>query len=130
MPSRVISDSQRQVALQFEAGLAATHRSLKDVVAAGVYRRGLKVMAAELDMAPGNLSVALGDSGERKFGLDELDRYLQVTGDRTPIYYLVERYLGDAVAARDQALERVEQMLRTLPAALADAGIAAAKRGR
>lgn len=130
MSSRVISDSQRQVSLQFEVGLSSVHRSLKDVVAAGVYRRGLKVMASDLDMAPGNLSVALSDDGTRKFGVDELERYIQVTGDKTPIYYLVDRYLGDAAAARDEALSRVEQLLNTLPGALAAAGLSHGKGRR
>ncbi len=123
MTSRVIGDSQRQVSLQLEAGLADRHRSLKDVVAAGVYHRGLKRMAAELDLAPGNLSVALGDSGERKFSLDEMERYIQVTGDKTPIFYLVDRYLGDEPAARDDALAKVQSMLAELPNMMAAAGI-------
>lgn len=123
MPSRVISDSQRQVSLQLEVGLSERHRSLKDAVAAGVYHRGLKRMAAELDLAPGNLSVALGDSGERKFSLDELERYIQVTGDKTPIFYLIDRYLGDEAAARDDALAKVQAMLADLPGMMAAAGI-------
>jgi len=123
MASRLLGDSQRQVSLQFEPGLLQRHRSLKDVIAAGVYRRGLKTSAADLDLAPGNLSVALSDEGTRKFGVDELERYIQATGDKTPIYYLVEKYLGDASAARDEALSRVEQLLATLPEALVAAGL-------
>jgi hypothetical protein len=124
MASGVITDSQRQVSLQLEAGLVERHRSLKDVIASGVYKRGLKAMAAELDVAPGNLSVALGDSGERKFGVDELERYIASTGDLAPIHYLVLKYIGaDAGAAQAAAVRQVQELLTTLPALLASAGL-------
>ena len=109
MPSPVISD-----------------RSLRDCVASGVYRRGLKVVAADLDVSPGNLSVALSDDPHRKFSVDELERYVQVTGDKTPIYYLVARYLGDEAASRDAALAHVQGLLEQLPQLLAAAGVGGA----
>ncbi len=102
------------------------HRSVRDVVAQGVYRRGLKAMAADLDETPGNLSVQLSDDPVRKFGVDQLERYIQVTGDKTPIYYLIARYLGDEAAARDQALSQVADLLQTLPQVLAAAGLSPA----
>lgn len=74
-------------------------------------------------MAPGNLSVALSDDTQRKFGVDELETYIQKTGDLTPVYYLVERYLGDQAAARDQMLNDLLSLVNDLPAKLAAAGI-------
>lgn len=124
--SPVISGDRRQLTLELEPGLTDRFRNVRDVVAQGVYSRGLKRIAGDLDMAPGNLSVALGDEGQRKFGVDELERYVQVTGDLTPIYYLVERYLGDQGAARAEALDRVMQIARqleSLPEMLANAGL-------
>lgn len=97
----------------------------------GVYRRGLKTVAADLDLSPGNLSVALSDDPHRKFSVDELERYIQTTGDRSPIYWLVAKYLGDEAAAREQALGQVAELLQNLPAMLAAAGIAGStRRGR
>lgn len=124
--SPVIAPDRRQLTLELEPGLTQRYRCARDAVAQGVYRRGLKVTAADLDMAPGNLSVALGDDGVRHFSLDAFERYLQVTGDLTPLYYLVERYLGDQGAARAEALERVMRMaeqIEQLPALLAAAGV-------
>lgn len=124
--SPVIAPDRRQLTLELEPGLTQRFRCARDAVAQGVYRRGLKVTAADLDLAPGNLSVALGDDGQRKFGLDEFERYLQVTGDLTPLYYLVERYLGDQGAARAEALDQLMRMaehLEHLPALLAAAGV-------
>lgn len=129
--SPVISPDRRQLTLELEPGLTHRYRCARDAVAQGVYRRGLKVTAADLDMAPGNLSVALGDDGIRHLSLDTFERYLQVTGDMTPLYYLIERYLGDQGAARAEALDqvaRVMEQLRDLPAMLAAAGLD--KKGR
>jgi hypothetical protein len=116
--------------LQFDESLLSAHRSLRDCVAAGVYRRGLKTVAADLDLSPGNLSVALSDDPHRKFGVDDLERYIQSTGDKSPVYYLVAKYLGDESAARDQALGQVQELLQNLPAMLSAAGLSAAARGR
>lgn len=123
--SAVISDSpgSKQLTLQFEPGLTQRYRNVRDAVAQGVYQRGLKKIAGDLDLAPGNLSVALGDDGQRKFGVDDLERYVQVTGDLTPVYYLVERYLGDQGAARDQAIAQVLDVMKSLPNLISAAGL-------
>ncbi len=121
--SPVIGDSQRQMTLQLDAALTERFSSLLECLAAGVYRRGLKRTAADLDLAPGNLSVALAGDGARHFGVDHLERYVAVTGDKTPIYYLVAKYLGGEAAAGEQALATVLALLQELPAQLAAAGL-------
>lgn len=129
--SAVLSPDRRQLTLELEPGLTQRFRNVRDAVAQGVYQRGLKRVAAELDMAPGNLSVALSDDGVRHLSVDALERYVQTTGDLTPICYLVERYLGDQGAARQEALDRVMRMaeqLERLPDLLAAAGVT--KRGK
>lgn len=88
-----------------------------------MYQRGLKSVAGDLDISPGNLSVALSDDPHRKLGVDEFERYIQTTGDKTPIYWLIARYLGDDAAARDHALEQVAGLLQNLPALLHAAGL-------
>lgn len=113
--------------LQLDPHLVGAHRSLRDCVASGVYRRGLKSVAADLDLAPGNLSVALSDDPHRKFSVDDLEHYIKTTGDKSPIYYLVAKYLGDEAAARDQALGQVAELLRSLPAMMAAAGLPVTK---
>lgn len=123
MPSPVITEHRKQMTLELDESLVGAHRSLRDCIAQGVYRRGLKAVAADLDLSPGNLSVALSDDPHRKFSVDDLERYIQTTGDKTPLYYLCAKYLGDEAAARDQALGQVAAMLQQLPAMLAAAGI-------
>ena len=76
-----IADSQLQMTLDLDADLTDRFRSVKECVAAGVYRRGLKRVAGDLDVSPGNLSVQLSGDGQRHFDTDLLERYIaQVTG--------------------------------------------------
>lgn len=123
-----IGDSQIQMTLDLDTHLTERFRSVKEAMAAGIYRRGLKRCAADLDVAPGNLSVMLSGDGQRHLDVDLLERYVEQTGDRTPIYYLVAKHCGDSSAARDEAVERVQAMLAELPQLLASVG-AKGKRG-
>lgn len=117
------SDSQNvQMTLDLEGDLTARFRSAKEAMAAGVYRRGLKRVAADLDVAPGNLSVMLSGDGQRHLDVDLLERYVETTGDITPILFLVAKHCGDRQASRDEALERVQSILSELPGLLAAAG--------
>ena len=122
-----INDYQRgnplQLTLDLEANLTERFRSVKECVAAGTYRRGLKRVAADLDVAPGNLSVQLAGDGQRHFDTDLLERYIETTGDKTPIYFLVAKYCGDQSVERDEALERVQEQLHELVRSLDQAGI-------
>jgi len=125
-----IGDSQIQMTLDLDTHLTERFRSAKEAMAAGVYRRGLKRCAADLDVAPGNLSVMLSGDGQRHLDVDLLERYVEQTGDRTPIYYLVAKHCGDSSAARDEAVERVQAMLAELPQLLASVGAKGKRGGR
>lgn len=125
-----INDSQIQMTLDLDTHLTERFRSAKEAMAAGVYRRGLKRCAADLDVAPGNLSVMLSGDGQRHLDVDLLERYVETTGDRTPIYYLVAKHCGDSSAARDEAVERVQAMLAELPQLLASVGARGKRGGR
>lgn len=125
--------SHAQLTLQLEPGLSVRHRSLRACVAAGVYATGLDRVAVKIDMSPSKLSEKLsGGTGDRKrdIGLDELERYLDSTSDRTPILYLIDKYMSDPRARQVEALARVEALLAELPGALNAAGMANLSRGR
>ena len=125
-----INDSQIQMTLDLDTHLTERFRSAKEAMAAGVYRRGLKRCAADLDVAPGNLSVMLSGDGQRHLDVDLLERYVETTGDRTPIYYLVAKHCGDSSATRDETVERVQAMLAELPQLLASVGAKSKRGGR
>lgn len=105
-----------QMTLELEPGLTDRYASLAEVVAAGVYHRGLKRVAMDLDKAPGNLSRELAGDSDRHFSVANLERYIQTQGDLTPIYYLIARYLGDQAKTEAATIRRVETMLAEMTA--------------
>lgn len=117
-----IDDSQVQLTLDLDAGLAQRYRSVKEVLAAGIYRNGLKRTAMDLDVAPGNLSVMLSGDGQRHFDVDLMERYIETTGDLAPIYYLVAKHCGDRSAARDEALDRMQETVAEMAKLMASMG--------
>ena len=122
--STVISGAEtRQLTLSLQPGLTERFRNLREACAQGIYQRGLKRVAADLDMAPGNLSAALADDTQRNFSVDALERYIETSGDRTPIYYLIEKYLGDQGASQAEAMQAMLDQLQAAVGALAQAGI-------
>lgn len=120
----------RQLSLVFEPGLSARYRSLRDVVAHGVYERGLSAVAGKIDMAPSKLSEKLagGNDRPRDLGVEEFERYLEKTGDVRPIYYLIERFLQDPSVVQAEAVARLNEMLAQLGALMSAAGVLPARR--
>jgi len=126
--SSAISSSQtpaNQLTLDFTPGLMDRHLSLRDCIAAGVYQRGLGRVAIDLNQAPGNLSVQLSEDTTRNFSVDNLERYIEKTGDTTPVMYLEEKFLAPEAkpahakqvqAIKDQMVALMRQM-ETLGAA-------------
>lgn len=117
--------SARQLSLTFEPGLSARYSSLRDVVAHGVYQRGLSVVAGKVDMAPSKLSEKLagGNDRPRDLGIEEFERYLAKTGDVQPIYYLIERFLQDPGVAQAEAMARLVDIATQLGPLMAAAGV-------
>lgn len=111
-----------QLTLEFEPGLTDRFRSVLDCLAAGVYHRGLKRVAADLDKAPGNLSRELSGDSDRHFSVEALERYIQTQNDLTPIYYLIARYMGDQAAAEGATLKRVESLMQEVAVLMAQSG--------
>lgn len=121
MLSTNINQAKEQLTLNFEPGLADRYGSLRECVATGVYQRGLKRIAIDLDSAPSNLSVQLSEDASRHFSVDSLEKYIEKTGDTTPVMYLVERFLAQNTpqgsAKQVQELKaKMAEMMRTLEA--------------
>lgn len=109
----------RQLKIDFEPGLSRRHRNVLEVVAGGVYRHGLERTAGAIDEAKGNLSLML--SGSRNFPLDKLERYIDETGDLSPVYYLVERYLQTSADRRQRAVDELASIMPQIQRLLEDA---------
>jgi|SRR5690348_4123118 len=121
-----IHPATSQLTLNLELGVSQRHRSLRACMAAGVYGTGLDRIAAKMDEAPSKLCEKLaGGSGDRPrdVGLDLFERYLEKSGDFTPIYYLIDKFLRDQEARQSEALAKLAKLADELPALLANAGI-------
>lgn len=103
------------ITLTFEPGPADAYNSCREYIGALVHMQGRqqKAIAADMDLCPSALSrkVAQSPNDSMRFTLDDLERFLEVTGDLRPIYYLVEKYNGSRqqrIDALRAELERLE----------------------
>jgi len=112
-----------QLTLNLEPTLLERFRNVREVVASGIYQRGLKRIAMDLDVAPGNLSCMLSDESQRKLGTDDLERYMQVSGDLEPIRFLIARYMGDQATAEASTMKRIEGLLAEVTALAAQTAL-------
>lgn len=122
-------DSPTQLTLSLDGSLADRHLTLRDCLATQVYARGNGRVANLLDLSPSKLTEKMAgiDSAGRPrgFTVDELERYLEKTGDTTPVMYLVAKYLSDPRASQSAALAKLAQLADVIPALLQQAGIGA-----
>lgn len=83
----------KQIQIDFEPGATQTFHSLMETVRHVVYSGQMKqaAIAASMDRAPSKLTRQLG--GELKFSVEDLELLIDSTGDLTPVFYLVEKYL-------------------------------------
>lgn len=125
----------RQMSLTFEPGLSQRSRCLRDHLTGAVHNRGLVYVAGLMDLSPSRLTEKLAgvDSGGKSRGmtLDELESYIQQTGDVSPVHYLIDKYLRDPAVAQQEALAKLAQLADMLPGLMSAAGLGQApKRGR
>lgn len=115
--------SSSQLTLDFTPGLAERHATLLDCVRSAVYthRNPLKTIAADMDMSQSELSRKLSGNPEdhRRFTVEDLEKFIQATGDLTPIYYLVEKYLTDEDVKQRRALAELAKQLPDVLALIA-----------
>jgi hypothetical protein len=127
--------TMQQMNLTFEPGLAQRSRCLRDHLTGQVHNRGLVNVAGKMDLSPTRLTEKLAgvDSGGKSRGmtLDELETYIEKTGDITPVHYLADKYLRDPAVTQQEAMAKLAQIADALPALMAAAGLGSApKRGR
>lgn len=121
----------QQMSLAFEPGLAQRYDTLRECLATQVYQRGHGRIAGQLDLAPSKLTEKLAgirsDGKASGITVDELEAYINRTGDHTPIFYLVDKFLRDPQLQQAEALAKLAQFAEQLPALLSVAGIAQGK---
>jgi hypothetical protein len=104
-----------QLTLNFEAGLVESYPSCREYVAARVHQQGRpqKAIAMDMDYSPSDLSRKLAQNPDdsRRFTLDDLETYIDVTGDTSPVLYFVEKYFSqtkDEIAALEARLNELK----------------------
>lgn len=105
-----------QLTINFEAGLTESYSSCREYVAARVHQQGKsqKAIAADMDYSPSDLSRKLAQNPDdsRRFTLDDLEKYMDTTGDTQPVLYLAEKYLaekGDEIQRLKDQIAFLEQ---------------------
>lgn len=103
-----------QLTLNFDAGLVDSYPSCREYIAARVHQQGRpqKAIAADMDYSPSDLTRKLAQNPDdcRRFTLDDLEKYMVVTKDKTPVLYLVEKYLADAGSEIEKLRARLAQL--------------------
>lgn len=105
----------QQITLNYDAGLTEAFPSCREFVANRAHnqRTSHKAIAADMDYSPSDLTRKLAQSpnDSRRFTLDDLERFIEVTGDTSPVLYLVEKYLTESsrIADLEAELARLKQ---------------------
>ncbi len=117
------SHAAQQMTLNFEPSLPEKYRTLRDFIAyrVQVQHRPAKTIAGDMDMSPSLLSRKLSpsDGDTQRFNCDDLETYISVTHDTTPIEYLASKYLQSDASRQARAIARVEALASEMGNALA-----------
>lgn len=123
----------RQVSFDFSPGLTQRFPRWRDTLIHAVYsaRGGLNAAAAACDVSPTDLTKRLsGEHPDRPLRAEDVERILGETGDPTPIYWLIERFLADPSARKLQALEQLARLAPVFVAIAEQAGVQIPKAKR
>jgi hypothetical protein len=117
------SAPDQQLTLNFEPALPEKYRTLRDFLAyrVQVQQKPAKTIAMDMDMSPSTLSRKLtpSDGDTQRFNVDDLEAYISVTKDTTPIEYLAAKYLQSDASRQARAIARVEALAMEMGNALA-----------
>ena len=111
-----------QLTLSFEPSLPERFPTLRAYVAhrTPLLAKSAKVIAAEMDMSPSTLSRKLNPSEGKIGNLDDLESFLEATGDAPAVIeYLAAKYMDSPDARKARALSKVERLAEELSAAMA-----------
>lgn len=95
-----MKQKMEQITLNYDAGLTDSYGSCREYVANRVHHQGRaqKSIAADMDYSPSQLTrkCAQSPNDSMRFTLDDFESFIEVTGDTTPILYLIEKFFGES----------------------------------
>jgi len=118
--------SSSQLQLDFVPGLSERYPTVLECIRACVYSNAkpIKSIAGDMDMSPSDLSRKLSGNPDdpRRFSVGDLEHYVSVTGDTTPIQYLVQKYCADAESRKRVAIAEIAHLAPLFASLLKEAG--------
>lgn len=129
---RVVSGTQ--LTLELQPGLLQRYTTLRQCLyhSAMNYARGIKALAADLDLSESELTRRLNPSegDPRSCDVNLMVQIIEATGDLTPLHWLMARFLRDSETRKQAAVDQLAVLLPQIATLLADAGAAPAKGTR
>jgi len=114
--------SAKQLTLNFEPGLAERHVRLIDCVRECIvsHPKPLKTIAADMDLSQSDLSrrMSHNEKDRRSFSLDDLENYIEATGDVTPIMYLIAKFMEPTEHKKARAIAELANLMPRIEAVL------------
>ncbi len=115
----------KQLAISFDSGLLERFPEFGDCLKSSVYsgKKALKVVAGDLDMSSSELSRKLADNPADPvhFPAKRLPELLAATGDLSPIYWLIERFLESDELKKSRAKAELAALMPKIMALLESA---------
>lgn len=113
-----------QMTLNFEPSLPDRFPTLRSYIAhrTPLLAKSAKSIAADMDMSPSTLSRKLNpaDGDTQRFNVDDLESFLEATGDAPAVIeYLAAKYMDSPDARKSRVLSKVEQLAEQLSVAMA-----------
>jgi hypothetical protein len=100
----------KQLTINYDATIVDGYSTCREYVASQVHRQGRpqKAIAADMDYSPSQLSRKCAQSPDdsMRFTLDDLETFIEVTGDTSPVTYLAVKYMttSDRIAELEAEL--------------------------
>lgn len=112
-----------QMTLSFEPTLPDRFPTLRAYIAhrTPLLTKSAKVIAADMDMSPSTLSRKLNptEGDTQRFNLDDLESFLESTGDAPAVIeYLAAKYMDSPEARKARVLSKVEGLAAELSSAM------------
>jgi DNA-binding MarR family transcriptional regulator len=99
-----------QLAIDLNPDVTKAYGSCREYIGTLVHRqkKSQKEIAADMDYSPSDLSRKLAQSpnDSRRFTLDDLENFIEVTGELEPIIYLVTKFMAKAELSEIEKLRR------------------------
>lgn len=119
--------SENQLTLELQPSLLRRFSTLRQCVhhTALNYPKGMKELAADLDLSESELSRRLNPSEDDKRSCDVnlMVRIVEITGDLAPLHWFMAKFLHDAELHKQQAMNALVQMAPQMLALFAEAGL-------